>query len=76
MSSRCGDILGMTGAALSSEVAERGAEADDTRQLNDALDARAEAGENGALLKAITRGKVTCWVLPLGRGPMLAAPQP
>ncbi len=46
------------------EVAQRAAEADAIRKLNEAL---AAAGDNYVLLKAIERCKVTFWVLPNGQ---------
>lgn len=48
------------------EVAQRAAEADAIRELNEAL---AAAGQNYVLLKAIESGKVSFWVLPEGGPP-------
>ncbi len=55
------------------EVAQRGAEADAIRKLNEAL---AAAGDNYVLLKAIESGRVTFWVLPTGQMVNLPTPQP
>lgn len=55
------------------EVAQRAAEADAIRQLNQAL---AVAGDNYVLLKAIESGKVTFWVLPRGQSLTTPSPQP
>lgn len=54
------------------EVAQRSAEADAIRKLNDAL---AAAGQNYVLLKAIESGKITFWVLPEGQNLTLPTPQ-
>ena len=53
------------------EVAQREAEADAIRKLNEAL---AAAGENYVLLKAIEAGKVDFWVIPQGQGVTLQTP--
>jgi regulator of protease activity HflC (stomatin/prohibitin superfamily) len=53
------------------EVAQREAEADAIRKLNEAL---AAAGQNYVLLKAIESGKVDFWVLPESGGLTLQAP--
>jgi regulator of protease activity HflC (stomatin/prohibitin superfamily) len=54
------------------EVAQRSAEADAIRKLNEAL---AAAGQNYVLLKAIESGKITFWVLPEGQNLTLPTPQ-
>ena len=54
------------------EVAQRSAEADAIRKLNEAL---AAAGQNYVLLKAIESGKITFWVLPEGQNLTLTTPQ-
>lgn len=53
------------------EVAQRAAEADAIRKLNEAL---AVAGDNYVLLKAIESGKVDFWVIPEGNSLALQAP--
>lgn len=53
------------------EVAQREAEADAIRKLNEAL---AAAGENYVLLKAIESGKIDFWVLPEGQSVTLQTP--
>ena len=55
------------------EVAQRGAEAEGIRKLNEAL---AAAGQNYVLLKAIEAGKVNFWVLPQGNNLTLPTPSP
>jgi regulator of protease activity HflC (stomatin/prohibitin superfamily) len=55
------------------EVAQRGAEAEGIRKLNEAL---AAAGQNYVLLKAIEAGKVNFWVLPQGNSLTLPTPIP
>ncbi len=53
------------------EVAQREAEAEGIRKLNEAL---AAAGQNYVLLKAIEAGKVDFWVLPQGNNVTLQTP--
>lgn len=53
------------------EVAQRAAEADGIRKLNEAL---AAAGQNYVLLKAIESGKVNFWVIPEGQNLTLQTP--
>jgi regulator of protease activity HflC (stomatin/prohibitin superfamily) len=55
------------------EVAQRAAEADAIRKLNEALNA---AGQNYVLLKAIESGKVNFWVVPQGSNYTLQTPPP
>jgi regulator of protease activity HflC (stomatin/prohibitin superfamily) len=55
------------------EVAQREAEAEGIRKLNEAL---AAAGQNYVLLKAIEAGKVNFWVLPEGNNLTLPTPAP
>jgi hypothetical protein len=55
------------------EVAQREAEAEGIRKLNEAL---AAAGQNYVLLKAIEGGKVNFWVLPQGNNLTLPTPSP
>jgi regulator of protease activity HflC (stomatin/prohibitin superfamily) len=55
------------------EVAQREAEAEGIRKLNEAL---AAAGQNYVLLKAIEAGKVNFWVLPQGNNLTLPTPIP
>jgi regulator of protease activity HflC (stomatin/prohibitin superfamily) len=55
------------------EVAQREAEAEGIRKLNEAL---AAAGQNYVLLKAIEAGKVNFWVLPQGNNLTLPTPVP
>ena len=53
------------------EVAQRAAEADAIRKLNEAL---AAAGQNYVLLKAIESGKINFWVIPQGTDLTLQTP--
>lgn len=53
------------------EVAQRAAEADAIKKLNEAL---AAAGQNYVLLKAIESGKIEFWVIPDGQGLTLTTP--
>jgi hypothetical protein len=53
------------------EVAQRAAEADAIRKLNEAL---AAAGDNYVLLRAIESGKVDFWVIPKDQGVTLQTP--
>lgn len=53
------------------EVAQRAAEADAIRKLNEAL---AAAGQNYVLLKAIESGKIDFWVIPQGSDLTLQTP--
>lgn len=53
------------------EVAQRAAEADAIRKLNEAL---AVAGDNYVLLKAIESGKIDFWVIPQETGLSLQTP--
>jgi regulator of protease activity HflC (stomatin/prohibitin superfamily) len=53
------------------EVAQRAAEADAIRKLNEAL---AVAGDNYVLLRAIESGKVQFWVIPQDQGLTLQTP--
>jgi len=53
------------------EVAQRAAEADAIRKLNEAL---AAAGQNYVLLKAIESGKIDFWVIPQGQDLTLQTP--
>ena len=53
------------------EVAQRSAEAEGIRKLNEAL---AATGNNYVLLKAIESGKVDFWVIPDGQGLTLTSP--
>lgn len=55
------------------EVAQRAAEADAIRKLNEAL---AVAGDNYVLLRAIESGKVNFWVIPKDQGLSLQTPPP
>jgi regulator of protease activity HflC (stomatin/prohibitin superfamily) len=53
------------------EVAQRAAEAEAIRKLNEAL---AAAGQNYVLLKAIESGKIDFWVIPQGQDLTLQTP--
>jgi len=53
------------------EVAQRSAEADAIRKLQEAL---ASAGQNYVMLRAIESGKIDFWVIPEGQAVTLQTP--